>query len=185
MKPHHEFSGVRIENDFWSFEYTAASDVALRIVGNGKCNAFVLPIVKVARGINVNTNMRHIAGFSLDFMFTKPEISSVVKQNPSAVGIYVNTLVIRPQFARPERVFYYAGVRFEFDRHDALFRVGRFAYHNSWRRTADFDQHAFIECQNPVCATQDRVPVRDDESRATNHQPLQRLLHDSFAAGVE
>src|ERR1035437_2287323 len=105
MKPHHELFRARIEDDFWSFENATARDRTLRIIAHGQRDAFVAPVVKIARGINMDADVRRVAHFASEMVFAEPEINSIVKQNAAAVGVDMDTIVVRPQFAGAKRFF--------------------------------------------------------------------------------
>ena len=58
----------------------------------------------------MHTHLRPVAGRTANFMFAEPIISAVMHENPAAVRVDVNTLVVKPKRARNE---FLGGVRLD------------------------------------------------------------------------
>src|SRR6266436_1561008 len=99
MKPHDKLFCAAVEDDLGSFQDAPADDGAFWIVHDRKRNAFVTPLVKVLRRIDVDTHVRGIARLACDLVFTEPQISSFVKQHASAMGVDMGYVIIGPQLA--------------------------------------------------------------------------------------
>ena len=55
----------------------------------------------------MNPDLRHIASLTGDLMFTKPVVNTDVEQYATAMGVDVNAIVVRPEFAWTERFVCY------------------------------------------------------------------------------
>jgi hypothetical protein len=103
MKPHDEPAGGIVVKHLWPFEDASAGDLAFLIVDYAKGYAGICPVVKICRRVNVYANVRHVTLFAGELVFAKPVVNSIMEEQPAAMRIDVNAIVIRPQLAGLKR----------------------------------------------------------------------------------
>jgi len=101
VEPHDVFARG-VFDDLRALEDTALGDRTRRIVGDGERDAVVFPIPQVFRRVDVDTDLRVVAGIAADLVFAEPIIDAVVEQDTAAVGVDVDALVVLPNLARSE-----------------------------------------------------------------------------------
>lgn len=101
MKPHDEAFGRSVINHFGTLDDAPPGDFTLRVIRNGQGDALIFPVVQIPGGVDVHAYFGRIA---LDFVLSKPVISSLVKQDSAPVRIDVDPLIVRPRLIRNELV---------------------------------------------------------------------------------
>ena len=97
MKPHDKAFRRSVINHFWPLDDAPSVDLTFQVIRNCESDALIFPIVQILGGVDVYA---YLCRITLDFVLSKPVISSFVKQDPATVRIDVDPLIVRPRLIR-------------------------------------------------------------------------------------
>src|SRR5690606_206064 len=87
---------------FRALDDAAACDFAVRIVLDREGDAFVFPAVEIGGRITAHADLGAVAAAAFRLVFAEPVVNAFVVEHAAAVGVDVDAIGVRPDFARLE-----------------------------------------------------------------------------------